>query len=61
MNMGRLFFIVLVWFAMWMIGGAIVAGSGGALVGFILAYLIGFALPWIAPRSLQDWMEQRNT
>lgn len=58
MNLGRTFFIAALWFAAWIIGGAIINGQSGAFAGFMTAFILGFALPWIAPESLQKWMDE---
>lgn len=48
-DMARVFAFVTVWFVGWIAAGVIIIGSDGVIVGFFLAYITGFALPWIAP------------
>lgn len=57
MNICRIFLLVAIWFLLWMVSGALLGGAGGTASGFFVAYVTGFALPWIMPERLQKWTE----
>ena len=69
--MGSTAVIAAVWFAFWMIGGAVVGGLTaakpevvmtsiyyGIFNGAFIAALTSFAWPWIMPRVLDRWMSR---
>jgi len=67
--MRRVFIVSGCWFMLWVgIGiAASVLSKGldgllsGATNGAWIALLMSFAWPWIMPRSISDWMDNKGT
>jgi hypothetical protein len=70
--MGRMIFFAGCWFAVWMIAGALVglafappqggAENGvyfGAMNGAWVALLTSFVWPWLMPRVLERWLDNK--
>lgn len=61
LNLHRVFSVVIVWFVACIFLGEWISPRGGGIGGFLFAYIVGFALPWLLPKRLQEWMDGNSS